>query len=77
MWLDIAKGALLLFVVGGAVYFVVTYVRKSRGSKINNYDPNGYMAFLKAPPLQPPEWVNWTDDEEGGGIGEGTDRSRR
>lgn len=32
MWLDIAKGALLLFVIGGAIFYITAVVRKSRAA---------------------------------------------
>jgi hypothetical protein len=61
MWLNIAKGVLLLFVAGGTLFYVVSIVRKQRAVGRNKYT-NPYIADRSAPPLQPPEWVNWTDD---------------
>jgi hypothetical protein len=63
MWLDIAKGALLLFLFCGTLYYVMSIVRKQRAVGRNKY-ANPYIADRSAPSLQPPEWVNWTDNDD-------------
>jgi hypothetical protein len=73
VWLDIAKGALLLFLAVGVTVIVVTYRRKSRTIESPPPDPNGYMAHFNQPSVPLPEWVNWTDD----GDEDNADRPRR
>ena len=61
MWLDIAKGALLLFVIGGALFYVAAVVRKSRAAGSEKYK-NPYISDRSLGHLPPPEWVNWNHD---------------
>jgi hypothetical protein len=63
MWLDIAKGALLLFVIGGATFYIVAVVRRSRAAGSQKFK-NPYISDRSLGRLQPPEWVNWTDDDD-------------
>jgi hypothetical protein len=60
MWLDIAKGALLLFVVGGALFYVTAVVRKSRAAGSQKFK-NPYISDRSLGRLQPPEWAHWDD----------------
>lgn len=61
MWLDIGKGALLLFVVGGALFYITAVVRKSRAVGSRKFK-NPYISDRSLGRVEPPEWVNWTDD---------------
>jgi hypothetical protein len=49
VWLDIAKGLLLLSLTVGLTVYLVTFIRKSKSVK-RTYDPNGYMAHFNQPP---------------------------
>jgi hypothetical protein len=63
MWLDIAKGALLLFVIGGALFYITAVVRKSRSVGSRKFK-NPYIADRSLGRVDPPDWVNWTDDDD-------------
>jgi hypothetical protein len=63
MWLFIGKSLLVMFLVVGVAFYVVTFIRKSRTVE-SRPDPNGYLAHFNRPTLTPPEWVNWTEGDE-------------
>jgi hypothetical protein len=75
MWLDIAKGALLLFVIGGALFYITAVVRRSRAAGSQKFK-NPYISDRSLGHLSPPEWVNWTDDGDDDAE-QGTSRTRR
>lgn len=73
MWLVVTECALVLFLVAGVTFYVVTYIRKSKTVK-STYDPNGYLAHFDQPQVPPPEWVDWTDDDGDGTKKPGPER---